>query len=279
MTHATRRELGDYEIHVLTDGEIAFPPDYFPNATETRIAEILKVAGEEGIRTNFNAVTIRRGSARPVLIDTGPRDLFGPACGNLHAGLKEAGLAPGDVGTLFLTHLHPDHAAGSITAEGAAVFPEAELVLTEAEHRFWSDPAGVSGADQTLKDWLALAGQVLAAYGDRLRLIGPGDEIAPGLSVLDLPGHTPGHAGWRLSSGSEQLVHVGDIIHAPVLQAADPDISVVFDMDVGTARATRKRLLAELAADGILFTGGHLLAPAFVRARPGGAGYVLEAAD
>jgi glyoxylase-like metal-dependent hydrolase (beta-lactamase superfamily II) len=278
MTHGVTRKVGDFTVTVLTDGAISFPPAYFPNATGAEIEAILHAAGAAEIQTNFNA-TLIRGGAGVVLVDAGPRDLFGPACGNLPAGLAEAGVAPAAITTLFLTHLHPDHAAGTITAEGAAVFPDAELVLTGAEHQFWTNNANFSGADDTMQGWRALALQVLAAYGDRLRLIAPEGDIAPGLSAIALPGHTPGHAGWRLSSGDAQFVHVGDIIHAPVLQAANPEISVVFDLDAGAARAARKRLLAELAADNLPFTGGHLLAPAIVRARKGGSGYALEQAD
>lgn len=72
------------------------------------------------------------------------------------------------------------------------------------------------------------------------------------------------------------LIHGGDIIHAPALQAADPEIAIVFDMDSDTARATRKRLLDELATDGALFTGGHYLRPAFHVAVRQGSGYRLE---
>jgi glyoxylase-like metal-dependent hydrolase (beta-lactamase superfamily II) len=190
--------------------------------------------------------------------------------------LAEAGVAPADVDTLFITHLHPDHLAGALTPVGAAVFANAELALPEGEHRFWTDDANFTGADENLQGWRGLALQMIAAYADRLRLIAPEGEVVPGLTALPLPGHTPGHSGWRLASGVEQFVHVGDIIHAPALQAANPEISVVFDLDAEAARAARKRLLAELAADGIVFTGGHLLHPAMVTARRGGAGYVLD---
>jgi len=278
MTLGTSRQVGEFTATVLTDGATAFPPAYFPNAAEAEIADILAAAGEAEIRTNFNAVLIRRG-AGAVMIDAGPRDLFGPAGGNMPAGLAETGTAPDAVQTLFLTHLHPDHAAGAVTTDGAAFFPAAELVMTEAEHRYWTEDANFAAADDTANGWRALAMQVLAAYEGRLRLIAPEGEIAPGLRAIALPGHTPGHSGWRLSSGDAQLVHVGDIIHAPVLQSANPEISVVFDLDAAQARAARKRLLAELAADGVPFTGGHLLAPAIVRARKGASGYVLEQAD
>ncbi|WP_370225418.1 MBL fold metallo-hydrolase [Pararhodobacter marinus] len=269
------RQIGDAEVTILTDGRTEFGPELFPGTPEERISAVLSAQQVEAIATNFNAVLIRNGG-KTILCDAGPRDLFGPTCGFLPQAMEEAGVGADQVGVLFATHLHPDHVAGMITQSGEAVFPAAELVVTREEHAFWSDAAKTDAAPAPLPDWGRLARAVLAAYGDRLRLIEAGGEIAPGLTSMPLAGHTPGHGGWRLSSGAGHLIHGGDIIHAPALQAADPDIGIAFDMDMGTARATRKRLLDELATEGALFTGGHFLHPAFHVAVRDGAGYRLE---
>lgn len=274
MPHSVTRQIGDATVTVLTDGGTAFGPDLFPGTDPAHIQALLAAAGADEIATNFNAVLIRRGG-RVVLADAGPRDLFGPACGNLPAGLAEVGVTPEQVDTLVATHMHPDHIAGMITPEGAAVFARAELVVTEDEHGFWSDAAMTDGMGGNAAQWGQLARAVLAAYGDRLRIVAREDEIAPGLTALPLPGHTPGHGGWRLEAGGAQLVHVGDIVHAPALQIADPEIGVAFDMDIDTARATRKRLLDMLATEGALFTGGHFLRPAFHGIERAGSGYRL----
>lgn len=271
MALTATRQIGDATVTILTDGATAFGPDLFPGTAPEHIAALLAASGDDAIRTNFNAVLIRAGG-RTVLADAGPRDLFGPACGQLPAALAEAGVAPAEVDTLFATHLHPDHIAGMIAPNGTAVFPNAELVLTEAERAFWSDPARTEGKSESVVQWGQLARAVLGAYGDRLRVVAPEGEIAPGLTALPLPGHTPGHGGWRLEGG---LVHVGDIVHAPALQVADPEVAIVFDMDTDTARATRKRLLDMVAAEGLMFTGGHFLHPAFHRVERAGTGYRL----
>jgi glyoxylase-like metal-dependent hydrolase (beta-lactamase superfamily II) len=271
MPLTVTRRIGDADVTILTDGAFAFPPDLFPGTAPERIAALLAEAGEAEIRTNFNAVLIRTGG-RTVLVDAGPRDLFGPACGQLPAALSEAGVSVTEVDTLFATHLHPDHIAGMISSGGEATFPNAELVLTEAERAFWADPARTDGISETMQQWGQLARAVLAAYAERLRIVAPEGEIAPGLAALPLPGHTPGHGGWRLEGG---LVHVGDIVHAPALQIPDPEIGIVFDMDPAAARAHRKRLLDMIATEGLMFTGGHFLHPAFHRLERAGSGYRL----
>lgn len=273
MSRIATRTIGTAEVTVLTDGAFAFGPELFPGTDPAHIKDLLSKAGAQEISTNFNAVLIRQGG-RTVLVDAGPRDLFGPGCGFLPDAMKEAGALASDVDTVFVTHLHPDHIAGLVSAEGAAVFTEAELCLTAAERDFWSGLPD-SGLSETQAAWAQLSRTVLDAYGDRLRVIAPEGEIAPGLHALALPGHTPGHAGWRLNSGDATLIHVGDIIHAPAIQAADPEIAIAFDLDMTTARATRKRLLDMIATEGALFTGGHFLHPAFNRLERAGSGYRL----
>lgn len=275
MTRTATRKLGAADVSIITDGTHSFTPDLFPGTDEAHITELLQQAGQDQIATNFNAVLIRQ-NGRVILADAGPRDLFGPDCGFLRDGLAELGVSPDQVDTLLATHLHPDHIAGMITPEGAAVFPNASLHVTEADRAFWSDDSNFTGDLSGVADWAKLAQAVLAAYGDRLEIMRDGAEVAPGLSGLALPGHTPGHFGWRLDSAGEALIHVGDIVHAPALQVPDPEIAIAFDLDSDTARQTRKALLDQLASDGALFTGGHFLRPAFNRVVRRGSGYALS---
>lgn len=274
MSNTATRRIGEAQVTIITDGGISFTADLFPGTDPAHIGALLDEAGTTEISTNFNAVLIRSGG-KVILADAGPRELFGPTCGHLPEGLAEAGVRPEDVDILFATHLHPDHIAGMIKADGSAAFPNAELVVTEGERRFWGEPANTEGKGEPLEGWGKLARAVLAAYGDRLRVVKDGEDIAPGLSVLALHGHTPGHSGWQLDSGGQQLIHAGDIVHAPALQVADPEIAIAFDIDIDAARATRKRLLDRLASDGALFTGGHFLRPAFHAVERKGRGYRL----
>lgn len=272
MSVTQTHQVGEIAVTAITDGARDFDTGVFAGVTPEHVAELLEAAGQSTIRTNFNAFILRRGDA-VVLVDTGTRGLFGPETGHLARGLAEAGVAPGDVTHLFITHLHPDHAAGAITEAGAPVFPAAELIVTEAERAFWAEPANFAGADEMTQGWVALATGTLAAYADRTRVVEDVAELLPGVTVLGLPGHTPGHAGFRVDSGGQALIHVGDLVHAQDLQLADPNVSVVFDVDAEQARETRRRLLDMLATDRIAFTGGHILAPKFGMVERSGSGY------
>ena len=274
MALTQTHSLGDTTVIAITDGGRDFDTGVF-TSDPAHLGELLKAAGKETLQTNFNAFVVRTGG-RTILVDAGPRDLFGPTAGNLLAGLAEAGIAPAQSDTLYITHLHPDHVAGALTPEGAAVFPQAELVVQDADRVFWSDLAETA-SDETLKGWAQLNVALLDAYGARLRVLTGEAEVAPGLTSIPLPGHTPGHAGFRVEGGGQALVHVGDLVHAQDVQLADPDVGVVFDVDGDLARATRKRLLDQLAGEDTLVTGGHILAPKFGHVRRAGRGYRFEA--
>ena len=93
---------------------------------------------------------------------------------------------------------------------------------------------------------------------------------------MPLPGHTPGHTGYLISSGSESLLIWGDVCHAQELQLAEPGISVTFDVDNDAAIATRRRILAQVASDKLLVAGMHVHFPGFIHVVRNGNGYAAE---
>lgn len=272
MTRTQSTKVGEIEVIALTDGAIEFGKDTFPGVDGDHIDDLLKAAGEQAIRTNFNAFIVKSGSD-VVLVDSGPRDLFGDTCGFLPQALAEAGVSPGDVTHVFFTHMHPDHVAGTITADGQAVFENATVLLAEAEHAFW---AKETFAAETMQQWQGLAQAVFGAYAGRIDQLSGDAEIVKGMWAQDLAGHTPGHSGFRIDSGGAGFMHVGDIAHAQYLQFADPDIGTAFDVDSDTARKVRHRVLDMVATDGLLFSGGHVLKPKFGHLARHGTGYAFE---
>jgi glyoxylase-like metal-dependent hydrolase (beta-lactamase superfamily II) len=106
------------------------------------------------------------------------------------AKLAERGLTPGAVDVLVLSHLHFDHAANW------DVFPKAEIVVHQRELAYASsleaDGAVLRFHAQALRD------------ERRVRAVS-GDEIAltPELTLLHVPGHTPG--AMALAAGGSVL--------------------------------------------------------------------------
>jgi len=91
-------KTGSHEIIAITDGGTEFGTELFPGTSAEHIQSLLDKAAVTAIETNFNAFLVR-SPGRNLLVDAGPRDLFGPGCGKLPDGLKEArhayALAPG----------------------------------------------------------------------------------------------------------------------------------------------------------------------------------------
>lgn len=233
----------DFTVFCLSDGVSTFERKIFPDLTAARCDQLLAQAGETEIRTEFNAYLIRNND-QYTLVDTGCGALFGPNCGKVPMLLAELGVHPDAISTLFMTHLHSDHCGGALD-QGRIVYPNARVLVHTNEITHWQ------GKD-------APAGRFLIAYADQIATICDATPIANGLTPWLLPGHTPGHMGLCVGAG---LVLVGDIFHSAPLQLADPDIWTSFDVAPVQARDSRKMALAEIAAKGLVFAGGHSIAP------------------
>jgi len=274
MSRVSSINVGSIKVSSLLDGELVLPAEVLINLKD-KDAETIKSNAENTLSyANVNAYLIQQGD-RNLLIDAGCRELFGPTCGFTQEALNEAGVTPDQVTDVFLTHLHPDHIAGALNTDGTAVFSNAQLHLIDTEHDFWMngsfDAVEVNGSD-----WARLAQAVISAYSDRLSLVSQGSEIMSGVNTVDIPGHTPGHSGFRVDDGNDSLMHLGDIIHVPNLQFIDPNVSLIFDVDGETALASRKMVLDMVSADNILCTSGHWLSPKFGRIERSGSGFVMS---
>ncbi|OLP52536.1 MBL fold metallo-hydrolase [Rhizobium rhizosphaerae] len=207
------------------------------------------------------------------LVDAGCGSAWGARYGHARAAMKEAGIDPGDIDRVLITHLHGDHALGLIEGE-SAYFPRAEIIIPARDFAFFTDEAQRAAVPAARRGGFDVAARVRRAYGDRIRLVGEG-AVTEGIVLLPLPGHTPGQAGYRLGSGENALVIIGDALHLAEAQAADPDLGFIYDVDPVIAGDTRRRLLGEAAEQGWALAGGHL--PGILRARATEGRFVLTA--
>lgn len=238
----------------LYDGTVRFGADFFPDPRGATVPD--------SVALPVQAYLLQTDGAAPLLIDTGSGTLYGAAGGGVAPALAAMGVTPGDIGAVFLSHLHGDHIGGLLDQ----TYPKARLYLSAAEARYWSTQ------DHP-------AARLLAENAARITQLADGDTIAPGLRVWSLPGHTPGQAGLVID---DQVAVVGDIMHRADIQLPDPMINTKFDLDPEQARQTRHSALAQIAAQGLVFCGGHIRAAgqedtqdgqAFLRLHPDGSGW------
>lgn len=262
--------IGDIVVTALNDGQFDGAFDWLVGI-EGADAAALHHACFRPVppRVTVNAFLVHLPD-RLVLVDSGCGGSMGPDMGCLAGNLAAMGVEPADVDVVLATHLHPDHVGGLVDGAGRAVFPNAELVVHEAEPRFWGDEAVLAGASEMNREFVLLARKTMAAYGNRMRQVADG-EVLPGVTIVPEPGHTPGHSGWLIASGGDSLLIWGDIVHLPGVQFTRPDVGIGFDIDGAQAIASRQRIMDMAATDRLRVAGMHLDFPAF--------GHVARAAE
>lgn len=259
-----RYTIGDLTVTVMNDGWFEATVDGLVTGIPHEEAARLQKAGfrPEKPLVTLNAFLVTGPGRKPLLIDTG-YGAFAPteSLGRTAAALATTGVKPEEIGTVLLSHLHPDHCGGLVTEDGSARFPNAEIALHSAEAAHWLPDEALAKAPDEAKPYFENARKALAPYADRTRTFESG-EVAPGIEAVPLPGHTPGHTGFRITSGGKSLLMWTDIVHLPAIQFADPDAGVGFDVDGDQARETRKHILSDVSGEGTLIAGSHLEFPA-----------------
>lgn len=276
------RRVGDIVVTSISDGHLEGSMAVLQNITTEDSSAMLRAAFRPVPRqTQLNCYLIHAGG-RIALVDTGAGTHMQKTSGLLFRNLAAAGIAPSDIDTVLLTHMHPDHSNGLAGPNGEALFPRAELVMHAAEPAYWLDEAieaevirSGQGVTST-GPYFPMGRRQIAPYRDRTRLF-TGGEVFPGVTAMPLPGHTPGHTGYLVASGPESLLIWGDIIHVPEVQVARPEVTIQFDVDPVQAAATRRRMLDMAASERMHIAGMHLHFPGTAHVAREGGGFRLYA--
>jgi glyoxylase-like metal-dependent hydrolase (beta-lactamase superfamily II) len=271
-----RFKIGSFDVVALHEGVLVRdrPAGFVRNASDEEVGEAFATAGmaRDKLTLTFNALVVDTGKG-VVLIDTGLGDNGAPTTGALIGNLEAAGIAPEDVSTVFISHFHGDHIGGIRRKDGTANFPNAELVVPAPEWAFWMDQAQMSGAADAMKPHFAMCHTMFDPVAKDVRQIAYGAEIVPGLTAVDIHGHTPGMAGVRITDGSDAMLFVADVTNNPLIFARHPEWQAMFDMDPLAATASRKKILDMAAADKLRVSFYHAPFPATGFIAKNGPGY------
>ena len=229
-------------------------------------------------RLPIHPLLIETDSQR-ILLDTGNGVRYRalrPDAGQLLAALRAEGIAPEAINVVPLTHLHLDHIGGAVDDAGAPTFPTARYLVGRTEYEFWWAKPSLDELPFPVERRQFLreaAKDLLVALQGRIEQVAPGDAIAPGITAVAAPGHTPGHLAVELASGEERALHVVDAAAEPTLHLGHADWFLAPDLWPVEALRTRRALLDRAAAEDLLVLTAHFPFPGVGRVRADGDGW------
>jgi glyoxylase-like metal-dependent hydrolase (beta-lactamase superfamily II) len=278
-----RYKVGDYECTSINDGARSFP---MPDKWVTNVAKDEALAAAEAaympkgmVTVPFNPQLINTGS-KLILVDTGNGiATFEPtkgAVGRTLQNLAAAGVDPKSIDIVLISHLHPDHTNGIRALDGSMAFPNAELMVPAKEWEFWmSDENAAKVESDITKNYFANVKKIYAGIESKVTKYDWGKEVAPGVTALATPGHTPGHTSFAVASGNSKILIQSDVTNIPEFFVRNPDWHVAYDYDPALAQETRHKFYDMAAAEKATVVGFHFTFPSVGHVEKDGNGYRL----
>ena len=277
-----RYKVGSIEITVVNDGVSRMPitEDFVENASKEQVNAALEAAflEKDFYAGPYNPIVINTGS-KLALVDTGTGEAAYKASkglnGRLPINLAAAGIDANAIDAVIISHYHGDHINGLLKADGSLAFPNAEILVPAAEHKFWMDDGEMSRATKPRVVFgfknvrRVFAGEVLK----RVRTYDWDKEVIAGVTAIATPGHTPGHTSHVVASSASTVYVQADVTHAPFLFARHPEWHFMLDVEPVEAEATRRKVYDMLVAEKMLVQGFHYPFPSVGHVEKSGSGY------
>jgi glyoxylase-like metal-dependent hydrolase (beta-lactamase superfamily II) len=192
-------------------------------------------------------VWLVRGEGREIVVDTGFSAAVAAKRGRRHlrcpaAGLTLLGVDCAKVPEVIITHLHYDH-VGNFD-----LFPGATLHLQDLEMRYATGRHMREAKHGGAYDVEDVVGMVRRAYAGRVRFHDGDAEIAPGVSVHLIGGHTMGLQVVRVHTRRGWLVLASDASHFYANMEQQRPFPIVWSVEDMVEGYNRLRELADSPA-------------------------------
>jgi glyoxylase-like metal-dependent hydrolase (beta-lactamase superfamily II) len=269
MANTMRWEIGKVTITKVVESSGSSPPHFmFRELTAERVQQHRWLrphfATDEGRLIASVHCFIIESQGQRIAVDTcvgndKPRlvKAWNMLQGSFLQDLAEAGHPAESVNTVLCTHLHVDHVGWNTRWTGerwVPTFPNARYLFGRTEYEHWS---AVPEAD----DQQVMTDSVRPVVDAGLvTLVDSTHRVTDEVWLEPTPGHTPGHVAVRISSGGQEAVITGDLMHHPI-QCCEPVLGSNFDSDAEQARKTRFEFLQRYGDTPVLVLGTHFAPP------------------
>jgi glyoxylase-like metal-dependent hydrolase (beta-lactamase superfamily II) len=247
-------EIGRYSLHAVPSGEFGLDGGAMFGVVPRPLWERINPPDELGRIPLGLRLLLIRGPDRTWLVDTGIGDKFDAKSNRIYRvdamlpdeALRHAGFDPASVTDVLLTHLHFDHGGGSTRADGMAVFPNARYHVQRRQWDWAREPSIKDRASYRPDDFLPLAAQ------DRLVLVDGRTEVADGIEVIPVDGHSPAMQLVRVFDGAQTVLYCADLV--PTRSHVRTPYVMAYDNEPLKAVAEKTEWLGRaVAEDWVLF--------------------------
>lgn len=253
--------VGEIEVLILTEGYVRLDGGAMFGVVPKPLWEKKIPADERNrIRIAMNCLLIR-SSGKQIVVETGAgdkwdnrmRDIYGlEGETRLPELLAAHGTSVTDVDLVINTHLHFDHCGWNtrrVNGHTVPTFPRARYVVQRGELEHAKHPTERDRASYLPENFslVEAAGQFWLLEGDR--------EVAPGVEVLRVPGHTRDMQCVRISSRGQTAFFFADLV--PTTAHLPYPWIMGYDLYPLTTLEYKKRLLPQAVQENWLCLFAH----------------------
>ena len=255
-------KFGELEIFVISDGRFRLDGGAMFGVVPRPLWQRRMPPDERNrITLGLNCLLLR-SAGKTIVVETGVGEKFEPKWRDIYgiehspgllAALQSRGVAPEEVDIIVNTHLHFDHCGGNTRFDGSGkavpTFPRARYYVQRGELEHARQPTERDRASFLPDNFdpVAASGQWVLVEGDV--------EIAPGVELVRVPGHTRDMQCVRLTGGGRTAFFFADLV--PTTAHLDYAWIMGYDLYPLTTLEQKKRWIPEAVRNEWLCLFGH----------------------